>query len=263
MATHTRLAGMLPAPEHFTLEDFRTRKFDYRPGEGVATFGPTQVAGKSTINFALLESVTRRYPEIRPKVLVMKHTDRVVDAWTKRLGFRETPSWPAQRKLFGSKPAGHTIWPRQSLTDPEADKELRAREFRKAIIDNRLHRPSITFADELYGLIALLGLGDVLTEVVTQDAISGHGLWFASQKPSGTQGKSIPGFFLDSAQHNLFSKGGDSRNRQRIAEISIGIDPESIEYQTLRLAPFSWLYVHRSPTYWCIVDAYDRSFAVY
>lgn len=257
---------MLPSPERFPLEEFRSRKFDYRMGQHVAFFGPTQVAGKTTTALALLEAVIRRYPELRPKILCMKHSDRVVAAWTKRLDFRETPAWPPPPKLgelLGSKPKGYTVWPHQTLTNPALDAETREREFRKAIYDNRLHRPSITFADELYGLIAILGLSDLLTDVVTQDAVSGHGLWFATQKPSGTQGKSIAGFFFDSAQHNFFSKPGDARNRQRVADISCGIDPAAIEYEANKLPPFSWLYVQRSPTRWCIVDAYDPSLAVY
>lgn len=256
---------MLPAPERFRLDDFRARKWDYRPGEHVAFFGPTGAAGKTTLAFALLEPVVARRPEIRPKVLVMKHSDRVVAHWTARLRFRETPSWPPSlrvRELLGDRPAGYTIWPRQTLVNPAYDRMVRAREFEKAIHHARLHRPSITLADELYGLSAVLGMTDLLTEVITQDGVSGHGLWFASQKPSGTQGRSIPGFFLDSAQHNFFSKAGDSRNRQRVADISCGIDRESIEYTVTRLPPKSWLYVHRSPTWWCVVDAFDPSLAV-
>lgn len=252
-------------PEHFALEDFRRHRFDYRRGNHVAFFGPTNVSGKTTTAMALLESVIENDPEIRPKVLCMKHTDRVVSHWTERLGFRETPVWPPVRKvseILGEKPAGYTIWPRQTLTDPAYDAEVREREFRKAIYDNRIHRPSITFADELYGLIALLGLSDVLTDVVTQDAISGHGLWFASQKPSGTQGKSIAGFFFDSAQHNFFSKPGDARNRERIADISCGIEPGLIQHEANKLDPYSWLYVQRSPLAWCVVDAYDPALAV-
>ena len=254
---------MLPAPEQFTLEEFRTRKFDYRPGHHVALFGPTGQAGKSTMSFALLESVVARYPEIRPTTLVMKHSDRVVAHWTERLGFREIPSWPPQRKLFGSKPRGYTLWPRQSLTDVEADNELLEREFRKVITHNRGHAPSVTFADEIYGLIAELNMRQLLTAVVTRDSIAGHGLWYASQKPSGTQGVSIPGFFFNSAEHMFLSKDGEQRNRVRYGEIACGIDPREIERQTLALRPFSWLYVRRTGPQWCVINAFDPSLAVY
>lgn len=256
---------MLPSPEHFHLEQFRRRKFNYKPGHMVALFGPTQAAGKTTLSFALLEAVCDRYPEIKPTTLCMKHSDRIIAHWTKRLGFREVPAWPPTPKLgelLGSKPRGYTLWPRQTLTDEERDNALLEREFRKAIVHNRKHRPSITHANELYGMLAELHLRQLLTAVVTRDSVSGHGLWYESQKPSGTQGISIPGFFFNSAQHMFLAKDGEERNRRRYAEIACGIDPAAIERETLRLDPFSWLYIQRSPVRWCIVDAYDPSLMV-
>lgn len=251
-------------PERYALDEFRRKRFGYEDGHHAAFFGPTQQAGKSTLALALLETVAS---EDRPAtVLCMKHVDRVVAGWTRRLDFRETPKWPPQKKLSevvsGSRPAGYTLWPRQSLSDPEADNALLSAEFRKAIVHNRLHRPSITFADELYGLIAELRLRTLLTSVVTRDSIAGHGLWYATQKPSGTQGISIPGFFFNSAEHMFLSKDGEERNRIRYGEIGCGIDPGEIERQTLKLPPYGWLYIRRSGPHWAIIDAYDSSLAM-
>jgi hypothetical protein len=260
-------------PEHFDLETFRSRHFDYRPGHHVAVFGPTQISGKSTLSFALLEAVKRYQPEIGVTTLCMKHRDRVIAHWTKRLGFREVPSWPPEAKFselppFGRKPPGYTLWPRQSLTDPVADNELLQREFTKATVHNRGHTPSITHANELYGLLAELSrtqdrakrsmvpMRSLLTAVITRDSIAGHGLW------SGTQGISIPGFFFNSAEHMLLAKDGEERNRKRYGEIACGIDPGEIERETMRLDKNSWLYIRRSGPEWAIVDAYDPSLAV-
>ena len=104
--------------------------------------------------------------------------------------------------------------------------------------------------------------GQLLTAVVTRDSVAHHGLWYATQKPSGTQGVSIPGFFFNSAEHMFLSRDGEERNRVRYGEIACGIDPRAIERETLRLAPFSWLYIRRSGPAWCVVDAYDPSLAV-
>jgi len=247
--------------QHFGIEEFRTRRFGYRPGEHVAFFGPTQQAGKTTMAYALLERVTS--PELRATTLCMKHRDRVVAAWTRRLGFVETPSWPPKTKLGNRHPPGHTLWPRQSLTDIDADNALLEREFRKAIIFNRGHIPSITHANELYGLLAELGLRKLLTAVITRDSVAGHGLWYETQKPSGTQGVSVPGFFFNSAAWMFLSNDGDERNRARYAEISCGISPAAIDREVLRLDPYSWLCIHRgSPPSWCVIDAYDPSLAV-
>ena len=249
-------------PEHYDLAEFADRRFDYGDGDHVAAFGPTKAAGKTTLLLALLGHVVRTHPEIKPTTLVMKHKDRVVAGWTKRLGFQETASWPPTRQISNWKPPGYTLWPRQSLTDETRDNELLEREFRKAIVHNRKHSPSITFADELYGLIAELNLRKLLTAVVTRDSIAGHGLWYASQKPSGTQGVSIPGFFFNSAEHMFLSRDGEERNRVRYGEIACGIDPGAIERETLRLQPYSWLYIRRTGPAWCVVDAYDPSLAI-
>src|SRR5260221_8096368 len=196
--------------QHFGIEEFRTRRFNYRPGEHVAFCGPTQEAGKTNMAYALLEKTAS--PELRATTLCMKHRDRVVSAWTRRLEFVETPSWPPKIKLSNRHPAGHTLWPRQSLTDVEADNALLEREFTKAIVYNRGHTPSITHANELYGLLAELNLRKLLTAVVTRDSIAGHGLWYETQKPSGTKGLSVPGLLFYSSAAIVLSYHRGSRN---------------------------------------------------
>lgn len=249
-------------PEHYALDEFADRKFDFRDGHHVAAFGPTNISGKSTLLFYLMGKVAS--PERPATVLVMKHKDRVVSGWTKRLDFQETPDWPPHRQLRRGlrKPAGYTLWPHQSLTNVEADNAHLERQFKLAITHNRKNTPSITFADEIYGLIAELNMRTLLTAVVTRDSIAGHSLWYASQKPSGTQGVSMPGFLFNSAEHMFLSKDGEQRNRIRYGEIACGIDPGAIERETLKLNPYSWLYIRRSGPQWAVIDAYDPRLAI-
>jgi hypothetical protein len=252
-------------PEHYALDEFRAKRFAYRPGHHVAFFGPTQIAGKTTTGFALLDGVASA--ELPATVLCMKHRDRTVAKFTRRLGFRETPQWPPKPLLkemgpWGHKPRGYTLWPRQSLTDVEADNARLAAEFRRALVHNRLHTPSVTFADEIYGLMAELELRKLLTAVITRDSGAGHGLWYATQKPSGTQGISMPGFLFNSAEHMFLARDGDERNRARYGEIACGISPSSIEREVLKLEPFSWLYLQRTGPHWAVIDAYDPRLAV-
>ena len=250
-------------PEHYALDEFKAKRFGYKAGHHVAFFGPTQIAGKTTLGFSLLDTVAT--PEMPPTVLCMKHKDRTVATFTRRLEFRETPAWPPKPtfgEMFGNKPRGYTLWPPQSLTNVKADNERLAAEFEKALIHNRLHTPSITFADEIYGLMSELELRKLLTAIITRDSGAGHGLWYATQKPSGTQSVSIPGFFFNSAEHMFLSNDGDERNRARYSEIACGISPASIEREVLRLQPFSWLYLRRSGPHWAVIDAYDPRLAV-
>lgn len=253
-------------PERIDLEPFRHRHFDYQDGHHVAFFGPSQQAGKTTTAYQLLDAVVS--PERPATSLIMKHRDRVVAHWSAELGFREVPSWPPApklgeiRALGGTKPRGYTLWPPQTLTNIEADNARLGREFRAAIVDNRAHPPRITHANELYGLLAELDLRSLLTAVVTRDSVAGHGIWYETQKPSGTQGVSIPGFFFNCAEHMFLGRDGEARNRRRYGEIGCGISEAEIERQTLRLDPFSWLYIRRTGPQWCIVDAYDPRLAV-
>ncbi len=253
-------------PEHIDLEPFRRRHFDYRDGHHVAFFGPTQQVGKTTTAYQLLDAVTS--PERQAVTLCMKHDDRVIARWSERLGFREIPAWPPPAKFSemrafgGRKPRGYTLWPPQTLTDVDRDNDRLEREFRSAIVYNRGHTPSITHANELYGLIAELNLRKLLTAVLTRDSVAGHGLWYENQAPKGTTGTPIPGFFFNSAEHMFLGKDGEQRNRARYAEIACGISATEIEREVLRLDPFSWLYIRRTGPQWCIVDAYDPALAV-
>jgi hypothetical protein len=250
-------------PEHYALDEFRAKRWAYKSGHHVALIGPTQIAGKTTLAFQLLDSIAT---EERPAtVLCMKHSDRTVATFSNRLGFRETPTWPPKplvKEMFGNKPRGYTLWPRQSLSNVEADNAHLAAEFQKALVHNRLHTPSVTFADEIYGLMAELELRKLLTAIITRDSGARHGLMYATQKPSGTQGVSMPGFLFNSAEHMFLSRDGDERNRARFGEIGCGISPESINREVLRLEPFSWLYIRRSGPQWAVVDAYDPKLAV-
>ena len=211
----------------------------------------------------------------------MKHKDRTISRFTRELGFRETPSWPPVTKLSelrilgGHRPRGHTLWPPQTLTDVRRDNLRLQAEFGRAITWNRKHTPSITHANELYGLLAELGtdikisnlrtipgLRRLLIAVVTRDSVAGHGLWYETQKPSGTQGVSIPGFFFNSAEHMFLSRDGEERNRRRYGEIACGIDPREIERETLRLPPYGWLYIRRTGPQWAVIEAYDERLKV-
>src|SRR5260221_12203840 len=107
--------------QHFGIEEFRTRRFNYRPGEHVAFFGPTQEAGKTTMAYALLEKTAS--PELRATTLCMKHRDRVVSAWTLRLEVVGTPSSPPKINVSERQPASHELWPPPLPTGAGAQQE--------------------------------------------------------------------------------------------------------------------------------------------
>lgn len=247
-------------PEHYDLEEFRTRRFGYQPGQGVAFMGRTQYAGKTTLAFALMDAVAS--PDLPATVFCMKSRDRVVSALTRRLEFIETPSWPPKKKLGNWRPRGHTLWPRQTLDDVDRDSAWMTRQFNAALLWYQKHPPGIVFADELQGLLAELELRKRLRAVITRGGVAGLGLWWANQKASGVREAPLDGYFLNSPVWTFMAKDPDERNLDRYSAISAGIPPEEIHRQVLKLDRFSWLGIQRDLPAWCVIDAYDPAWAI-
>jgi hypothetical protein len=205
--------------------DFIRRFWDYNRGEHVTAIEPTQ-GGKTHLVGQLLEDLRG---EIPATMLVMKPRDATPAMWTRRLEYQEVATWPpGPRWPWQRKPDGYTLWPRQTLTDIKADNAHLTEQFRKALYHAYGNGDQIVFADEVYGLVAELGLAPELTMLWTRGSGMGAGLWAATQKPSGTQhGGSIPTFMYSASTHLFLGKDTNKTNTDRFGEIS-GIDPREV-----------------------------------
>jgi hypothetical protein len=209
--------------------EFINRYFDYQPGEHVTFIEPTQ-GGKTQLACQLLETI---HGDIPVTMLVMKPRDHTPAYWTGRLGYKEVPRWPPPPRFpWQRKPDGYTLWPKQTLTDIDADNEHLRDEFRKALLHAYSAGDHAVFADEVYGLVAELSLEKELTAIWTRGSGMGAGLWAATQKPSGTQGKAIPTFMYSASTHLFLGKDTDKRNTDRFGEIG-GVDPKEVS-ETVR-----------------------------
>jgi hypothetical protein len=238
---------------HLERQDFLENYFDYQPGQHVALIGPTQRAGKTTFAFQLLEHTPSWLPA---EVLVMKPRDRVVSANAARLGLRETPTWPPQRKLsdyVNGKPNRYVCWPRHS-GDPVVDNDHLRDVFRRAVLHRYQAGDGICFADELYGLSVELGLYTETEAMLTRGGGMGAGLWYATQKPSGTQHGGISTFAYNSPTWMFLARDPDKRNRERFGEMEVG-NPREIENLTMNLPQYNWLCINRDGPYFCTVGA--------
>jgi len=201
--------------------------WDYQPGEHVLFSEPTQ-GGKTHLAFQLLEKSPHLKP---PVVLVMKPRDSTPAEWTKRLGYREVKEWPPRPSLLHSDPPGYSLWPPHEMSLDKASLERTNAnltvQFRRALLDVYKSGDRVVFADEIYGLLAELDLHDELIALWTRGSGMGAGLWSATQKASGTQGKSIPGHAFNSPTHLFLGRDTDKRARDRAAEIG-GIDPQFV-----------------------------------
>lgn len=236
----------------FTREEFFAERFDYRPGQHVLAIGPTQRSGKTELLNTALQAVMPTSLDIT--TFVMKPRDRTAAKWTETLGFRETGTWPPRRSLLGGKPPGYTLWPRHTF-DPDIDDAHIRAQFRKAILDGYKNGDTILFLDEIYGILAELGLVKELNAVLTRGMSMGCAAWMATQKPSGTQQVGMPGFVFNSVTHTFLAPDNVKANRQRYGEIAGDFEPREIEDITLHeLRPFEFLYLHAAG-HKCIVGA--------
>lgn len=235
----------------FDRDEFLSGRFDYRPGEHVSVIEPTQ-GGKTTLLFRLLESI----PEQKnpPVMLVAKPRDRTVSEGIERLGYEEIATWPPKRRWLREAPPGYALWPRHVKGDMARTKAHLGDQFRRCLQDMFWRGDSVVVADEVYYLSVVLNLQEELTNHWTQGAGMGAALWSATQKPSGTQQGTIPGFMYSAAVHSFLGRDPDKRNRDRFAEIG-GVDPKMIAAETMNLRRFEKLYINRNGPTLCVVGA--------
>lgn len=209
--------------------------WDYQPGEHVTSIMPTG-GGKTHMNFQLLQ-----HTPMPATVLVMKPRDAVPAEWTKRLGYKEVDHWPPPAKWpWENKPPGYTLWPKQSLTDLDADNELLQKQFGNALLHAYRHGDQIVFADEVGGLCELK-LQPHLKALWMRGRGMGAGLWAATQKPAGDQGgPAVPTYLYSAASHLFLGYDKTKNNRQRFGEIG-GVDGRMVEdaVMNLRLHPIT------------------------
>jgi hypothetical protein len=243
----------------FTRAEFLTTRWQYGDGEHVAVFGPTQISGKTRLLFDLLAHTDTTEMIYPPVVLVAKPADKTVQADLVRLGYERTKVWPPRHGwVRRDLPAGYAFWPEHDPAMSSKANTARVGERFRAAIDHQFwlgrRGPTITVADELYGLVATYGLMPEITRHLTQGMGMGAGLWFATQRPSGTQAAALSGFVFNSATHTFVARDPVRSNRKKYADIG-GVESEILEEATTALPPFAFFYVHRNGPRMCVVLA--------
>jgi hypothetical protein len=242
------------APEVIPREDFARQYFHYEPGQHVLFAGPTQMAGKTTLCFKLLEFTAT--PEMPAYIAVSKPDDPVTEKEMKRLGYRLVRTWPAPKKLneiWDGNPPGYVIWPEFGDIDKDADK---AAAVTGALLRDRYaqgvkHKKGILVCDDTVVKSKLLGLDRYMTTHIAMAGAMKVGGWYFVQKPTDS-GKAAIWSYGNSA-HVFLSKDPDRRNRQRYDEIG-GFDPHMVSDASMTLKPYQFLYLSRKGEM-CIVDS--------
>jgi hypothetical protein len=237
--------------------EFLTDYWHYTPGGQVAFVAPSQ-DGKTTLAFQML--LYTATPELPVLVLVMKPRDATPAAWSAHLGLIEVPTWdggPPRKRWGQPDPVGWTLWPPHTFVIAIDNANLAA-QFRAALEWAYAHGDCIVFADEVYGMVAELDLTPQLIALWSRGSGMGAGLWTATQRPSGSQGKGVPGFMYSNAHDLFLARDPDALSRRRYGEIG-GVDPKLVEAIVMTLRRHEFLWISRGDTeggpYLAIIEA--------
>lgn len=237
----------LPVVKQIGRQDFLENYWHYKAGEHVTFLAPTQ-NGKTTMIFDLLKHTHLGKDDHPPIVLVVKPRDPTVTEKLKQLDYRIVRSWPPVPSPWKPKPAGYGLWPKHSF-DPDADDEAHKPIMRRAILGAYRKGNTILVADETYGLMQDLGLGNEITKVHSRGAGMGVGIWCATQKPTH-----IGTWAYSQAEHLFIGYDPDKRARDRFSEIG-GVDPDLVKHVAANLGKFEWLYIRRTGRVMAIIKA--------
>ena len=242
-------------PEVIPREEFASERFWYEAGQHVLFAGPTQMAGKTTLAFKLLEYTAT--PECPAYIAVSKPHDPVTERESKRLGYRFVKTWPVEAKVqqaWQGKPAGYVIWP--DFGDIDADSERAAKVTGDLLRDRykqgTKNKKGILVMDDTVVKSKLLGLDRYMTTHIAMAGAMKVGGWYFVQKPTDSGQAAV--WAYGNSEHVFISRDADRRNRIRYDEIG-GFDPHQVERISLKLKPYQFLYLKRSGANICIVDS--------
>lgn len=250
----------MPLPVEITREEFLAEMWDYRRGQHVLTIAPTG-GGKTWLMWQLLAESMRQNPSLNVVAFMPKPADPTTAINAARLGMRETPIWPPQKRLLESKPSGYVVWPRHPHGPGITTVVRRAAVgaiLRDAMEDQYWKGNGISFIGDAHSAAAMFDLNPLIEENLVNGRANGAGLWLDTQKPSGTvNGGGLTTFAYNSASKLFMGLDYDKRNLDRLSEIG-GVDPRQIAgwirgLRTWRIdgnAVTEWLYLDKSGPYY-------------
>jgi hypothetical protein len=243
-------------PEVIGREDFCRSYFWYEPGQHVVFAGPTQMAGKTTLAFQLLEYTAT--PTCPAYVAVSKPTDKVTKMEMERLHYRLVKEWPVPPRIQDmwnrEKPSGYVIWPDFGDIDNDVQK---AASVTAALLSDRYAqgvkgKQGILVCDDTVVKSKLLGLDRHMTTHIAMAGAMKLGGWYFVQKPTGSGNAAI--WAYGNSAHIFISRDSDKKNRDRYDEIG-GFDSHQVGEISKRLKPYQFLYLCRKDGSMCIVDS--------
>lgn len=212
-------------------------------GEHLTVIGPTGT-GKTTLLRAV--SVKRYDAGGAVAVLATKSRDTNLTRWAREDGLTVVQSWPPAAPWFRRTPPDPApgvpwdhrvmVWPR--LVNPDVDLDAMAETHRRALLAMFAAGNWCIVAEELWYLVAELGLGRLLKAHWSQGRSAGLTIAGATQRPVD-----IPLLAYSSATHLFFFRDNDDVNLARIQGIG-GLSSRVIRESVRALPSHDVLHVN-------------------
>lgn len=245
-------------------DEFLERKFDYRPGESIGIICPTG-GGKTHTAWQLARCALDQNPELGLTAIQPKPADDTTDRYVAEFGLKVSDTYPFRKKFWESEPTGWVHWPKHITTDADANQVHLAHEFKTSLNGEYWKGDRLVIVDDAYIIEALYGANKEVDQVLTAGRSNDVGAIFCLQAPKGTvHGGSVSGFHYSQPTHLLLGKDSVASNRQRFAEIAMGLDPKLIDdvvthLRTYRIgdsAVSELLYLDRRGPYAAIISPF-------
>jgi hypothetical protein len=187
--------------------------------------------------------------------------DQTVD-WAGRSDFKITDHWPAERYFWQHKPRGYVHWPKHIRGDEDKNEDHLRNAFKRQLSDEFWRGESLVFLDDSYRISCGLKCGKYVDKTLTEGRANGAGVFAVLQQPKGTVSTgSVSGFHYSQPSKLFLYRDGTESNRERYAEIAMGLDPRIIDSAVLDLKTYrinncnvsDVLVLDRAGPYMCVV----------
>jgi hypothetical protein len=241
--------------------EFIEDRWNYRKGESIGILGPTGF-GKSMLAYQLADESLKQNPGMSFVSHLPKPSDETSYQAADNLGLQVTHRWPPQKKLFSPKPRGYVFHPPHVTESAEADIEYVSGQMKNAL--NKIYWKGnvLTFVDDAFLVEARYKAAAEVEQYLVAGRSNQAGVMYSLQAPKGSVRSGVSSFHYSQPTHLFFGREDIESNRERYAEISMGIDPRLIDgivknlktYQVTNGNASEFLYLDRRGPYACIVQ---------
>jgi hypothetical protein len=245
-------------------DEFLSEYFTYAPGESLVLIAPNG-GGKSVLMWQCAREALNQHPELSLSAAMPKPSDETTVKWASELGLKVTDQYPFRKRFWEQEPRGYVYWPRHITTDATENREHLSQSFKTMLNGEYWQGQNITLVDDSYLIACTYRAGLECDQYLMAGRSNKSGLFGALQQPRGTvSGGSPSGFWYSQPAHLLLGKDGVASNRERFAEIAMGLDPRVIDGIVANLKTYrmhdsnvsEFLYLNRAGPYAAIVSPF-------